>query len=305
MKGFYKKEFVQTKKVVKPIRPDMELKPEWQQDLTGALHDPPPVLRVHNARGLQEQAESRAAFFREHSFVLLNCPTQVKTWNTDPNAADNEIASIYGGEVEAALRAELFADGPPVRIKCPPYVIRRGEGVPNPYALSIHTDYGLTPDDFQANLDSYSATPELGLAWRERFERPDVLGEATLTCWRPTGMTGPVKHMPLAVLDPTTVNREDLVHFGVVGFSPAQVAPSSQLSVKYDPAQTWYYYPDMTTDEIIVFKAFEYFKGTDAPLKSCIHSAFKDPTAPEDAEKRQSCDFRVEVQYLDPEGSAA
>lgn len=50
-------------------------------------------------------------------------------------------------------------------------------------------------------------------------------------------------------------------------------------------------------DEVIAFKQFEYRKGdvADAPYRCAFHTAFKDPTAPSDAEERYSSEYRADV----------
>ena len=54
----------------------------------------------------------------------------------------------------------------------------------------------------------------------------------------------------------------------------------------------------MTTDEVLVFKNFEYFNGRDedgSTIRSCFHTAFTNPTTRATAETRHSAEYRVEV----------
>ena len=56
----------------------------------------------------------------------------------------------------------------------------------------------------------------------------------------------------------------------------------------------------MTTDEVLVFKNFESFKGRDegsSVVRSCFHTAFTHPGTPETAEPRHSAEYRVEVWF--------
>lgn len=103
---------------------------------------------------------------------------------------------------------------------------------------------------------------------------------------------------PLALLDPNTVEMDDVVPTALYGFT-ATKTPTSQASLKFNPAHQWYYYPNMTKDEVIVFKQFECFKGVDdqegAKYKTVMHTAIDDPTTPKDAEPRKSCEHRVGV----------
>ena len=57
----------------------------------------------------------------------------------------------------------------------------------------------------------------------------------------------------------------------------------------FNPRQRWYYFPDMTPDETIVFKAWD--SSPDAPI-GCLHAAFRDPFVPETATPRVSAETR-------------
>ena len=104
--------------------------------------------------------------------------------------------------------------------------------------------------------------------------------------------------MPLCVLDPNTVKREDVVSKHLEGFTPSGI-PAPNLAVKYNPDHRWYYYPDMTKDEALLFTQFDQEKGvdntqSDSRVLTNFHTAFKDPTAPEEnLEPRMSCEHRI------------
>jgi hypothetical protein len=81
------------------------------------------------------------------------------------------------------------------------------------------------------------------------------------------------------------------------------IAPDGQtthhLALRYNPAQRWYFYPEMTGDEVLAFKLCEFWKDEpDARPQNCFHTAFVDPATPADAEERQSCEHRVGVLIL-------
>src|SRR5207244_1464121 len=130
-------------------------------------------------------------------FVLLEAPTQVSDWGD----AD-QVASRYLPEVEAMVRERLFP-GRPLIIHQPPNVMRRGSGTAMPqYALGVHSDHGTTADDFQRNVEAFTS-PDTGARWRDGIEREEVQEFVALDFWRTTHMAGPLKHMPLALCDPT------------------------------------------------------------------------------------------------------
>ena len=68
------------------------------------------------------------------------------------------------------------------------------------------------------------------------------------------------------------------------------------MKLKQNPDHKWFYYPDMTNDETIAFIQFENSKEVPyTEVQSVFHTAFTDPATPADAEKRKSCEFRVEL----------
>ena len=252
-----------------------------------------PPVDIRDARPLQAGA-GEAAFLKEHGFVLLPHSSQVRDWDSGGATpyAQNDIARIYMPEIDAVIRQRLLP-GLSLEIEQGPYLVRRGPNA-NGYAQGIHNDYGLTPDDYQESLEAWS-TPEYAAAWRQRFDRRDVAGFMVINFWRTVYMDAPLKHLPLTVCDPRTVAPEDNVPAALVGFAP-NGKNTNQLSLRYSPRQQWWYYPDMTTDEVLAFKIFEYMKDSpNAAPDTCFHTAFADPTAPADAPPRNSCEHRAGV----------
>ena len=253
---------------------------------------PNPPTRIADARALQAQAASEAAFFEEHGFVLLNAPTRVTDWG---NA--EQVAELYLPEVEAMIRDRLFP-GRKLLAHQPPNVMRRGEGTATPqYGLGVHSDHGTTADDFQHNVEAFTS-PEIGAQWRASFERGEVEGFVSLDFWRTTNMAGPLKHMPLALCDPTSIEATDIIPTALEGIAPGG-GLTYHVSLARNEGQLWYYYPDMEPHEVLVFKLFQLMRNVeDQPWRACFHSAFEDPTAPADAQPRQSCEHRVSVMLL-------
>jgi len=166
-----------------------------------------------------------------------------------------------------------------------PEVVRRGPGTKNPgYNFAPHQDYGFTAEDW----------PLAGPEFHERLGRPDVRGLIVVNFWRPVRpMRGPVQKTPLAVCDPCSVRMEDIVPVNVCRDTMGYI---KMLDIAYNEDQRWYYYPDMTVDEVLVFKTFQYFKHQSGPeLNTCFHTAFQHPDAPPGAEERHSCEYRVRI----------
>jgi len=91
---------------------------------------------------------------------------------------------------------------------------------------------------------------------------------------------------------------DDVIPTALTGFLP-DGKETSQLSLRFNPAHKWFYYPNMTVDEVLVFKQFECIKGIDdledATFKTNFHTAVDDPNTPQNCEKRTSCEFRMQI----------
>ena len=257
----------------------------------------PVAVKIRDARQLQRAAAtgggfSEAGFFAEHSFVALEHRSSYRDWD-----ADDGLTRTYFPEIESIIRERLL---PGRRVEIPPVtnLLRRGPDTPNPfYGTVVHQDYGLNADDYEENVAAYG-TDAAARAWRDQYERDEVAGFLVINFWRTVHQDEPLRHLPLAVCDPYSVAPDDVVSTGLLNFTPTG-RPSNQLGLRHNPEQRWYYYPGMTTGEVLAFKNFQCFKDDARPtLRTCFHSAFEEPDAPADVAPRQSCEYRVGVFFL-------
>jgi hypothetical protein len=63
--------------------------------------------------------------------------------------------------------------------------------------------------------------------------------------------------------------------------------------VKFTPDHRWFYFPKMTADEALLLKCYD--SATDGRARFAPHTAFVDPTTPEDAPPRESIELRALV----------
>ena len=108
-----------------------------------------------------------------------------------------------------------------------------------------------------------------------------------INLWRPLR---PVERMPLAVCDASSVGSHDLVRT-LIGVKPGQPAgPYAGFNLAYNPAQRWYWYPDMQPGELLAFKLFD--SDRTRPHLTA-HTAFADPASREGAPTRLSIEVRT------------
>lgn len=259
-------------------------------------------IKMHNARKIQEKSNlSPAEFFEKHGFVLCNMPTKVQDWNEDYGKKDTDVSNIYHKEVETALREEIFPKGTEfVHIGQDEAVLRRGPSSNVKfYGSGVHQDYAFTPEHYKETSRSYMPDETIFREFDKNItphlEESDVF---SIVCfWRPINLEeGKVlMNNPICVLDCNSLEKEDIVKTKLFGFSTTGNA-MPQLTLKYNETQRWCYYPDMTNDEVLVFKQL-YYKKSDpnGAYKSCFHSAFADPREGWSGPSRQSTEHRVRL----------
>lgn len=249
-------------------------------------------IEIRDARALQRSAGSAAALFAEHGFALLDHRSAVRRWRPDADTPD-ELAPVYHPEIDALLRATLFA-GQRVEIDQRLGPVFRGGPEDSIYGKMVHHDYGPTAGDFALYLERTTSAEE-ARDWAARYEREEVVGCMVISCWRTFGMREPLRHLPLAICDPGTVAMADVVTL-------ADAVPGARhiAGLRFNPEQRWHHYPEMTSDELLAFKVFECRKDDPGPegLRSVFHAAVDDPSMPADAERRQSFEHRVMVTVL-------
>lgn len=112
---------------------------------------------------------------------------------------------------------------------------------------------------------------------------------ALFNIWR--CVSPPPQTCPLAVCDARTIDLTDEVP--VIAVTPVLgVGEYRHETTGYlhNPDHRWYYFPDMTVDEVIIFKAHD----TDASrARRVAHTAFDDPTCPAEAPARASVEARA------------
>ncbi len=111
---------------------------------------------------------------------------------------------------------------------------------------------------------------------------------AMYNIWR--AITPPPQDFPLAVCDARSVSPTDEVTVTAITEELQGNVVHDTMSYVHNPAHRWYYFPDMTGDEVIVFKS-----GDSDPTGAVrvAHTAFTDPTCPPRVSTRASVEMRA------------
>ncbi len=233
------------------------------------------VVTVEDARPLRDEVS-----LDREGFVLAQHRSAVQNF-FDPA----QVRGTYMHELEELL---LRLTGAAKVVASPGGVLRRSERSPG-----FGKDGSTVPARF-AHCD-YSPNPDGSSFWIERMLPPEEakarLGRryAIYNLWR--ALSDPPQDAPLAVCDARSMRPGDIV------WSDCIIDPPGMPELKFEnvvfrhsPDHRWCYFPDMTRDEVLVFKGYD----SDPGRATCVaHCAFDDPSCPDGSPPRESIDVRA------------
>ena len=228
-------------------------------------------IRVHDGRALDPAPDLEA-----HGFQLYRSPLQVR----DGDVATTRFLAQFADLVEAATGCR-FA-------RVLQYLRRNGhQGLPagqargfrpsdtgnvRGYASRVHGDFCPYVEDL---LDGHT----------------DGRHFAIFNAWRSMDLDAEIEVMPLALCDMNTVSADEMVCAdGWRTTEPRTRVVTYRLI--HAAAQCWYYFPKMTSDEVLVFKQYD-TRCEEANRRTAFHTPFADPGTREDAPLRRTIEVRV------------
>ncbi len=242
-------------------------------------YDPPPGQPVRS-----HEYENRKVFIQDgrpiadafsidrEGFALV--PHVTKTADLYDEA---ELKRSYYPETEALLKAETGAS----HVLIFDHTIRtshqrpRGVGLPREAVLRVHNDYTVK-----------SGPQRVRDLWPEEAEARLKKRFAIVNVWRP--IVGPLQQFPLALGDAASLHEEDVLATDLI--YPDRIGEI--YSIAYNPAQCWFYFPEMSRDEVVLIKTFD---SDPARARFSAHGAFADPNFPDPKVLRESIEIRALV----------
>ncbi len=196
-------------------------------------------------------------------FALMRWPTAA-----DFSDDDRIVATAYP-EAQAYLRgltgaAHVLILDHTVRSSAAGHI---GRGIVN----HAHNDY--TPASAMAHAARLATGA--GLTGPHRVMQVNI--------WRP--LSEPVLAAPLAVADGASVRPEDLILCPLI--YPDRRGEVYEL--RYHPDQTWFWFPEMMRDEVLVFKGHD---SDESAIRHVPHSAFALQGTGPDTPPRRSIEMR-------------
>jgi hypothetical protein len=144
-----------------------------------------------------------------------------------------------------------------------------------PPVKGVHNDY--TESSAPKRLREVVGDAEAEKRVRNRY--------AIIQVWRP--IRGAVMIDPLGICDGRTIPQQGFIR--VERRYPYRTGEVYHIA--YNPAHVWFYFPQMTRNEALVFKVFDTDAGK--PTRFTAHTAFDDPDTPPHAPPRESIETRT------------
>jgi hypothetical protein len=244
--------------------------------------DPPPgepwsnteheahLVTIHDVRPVASQVS-----LDREGFAVLHQQSAVHDfWDED------EIRRTYYPEAERVIAEQTGAS----KVFIFDHTLRRrvkgtedrSKGAPRQPATRVHVDHTANSGP-QRVRDFFGDDAERLLRGRVQV----------INLWRP--IRGPLRDAPLAMCDVESMAPEDLVASDLV----YQQRVGETYAVTYNPSHRWYYVPEMQPHEALLLKCYD--SKTDGRARFLPHTAFVDPTTPEDAPPRESIELRTLV----------
>jgi hypothetical protein len=235
-----------------------------QRRKTGADELKP--MTVRNGRLVTERLS-----LDEQGFVFVEHKTKVADFFDL-----EQLKSVYYPEVEQLIKSASGA----ARSVIFDHTLRSGDQTEREArlirepVLSAHNDY-----------TEWSGPNRLREVLPEEAESLLKRRFAIIQVWR--AINEPIQSNPLALADAKSVALDDFLI--AERRYPHRVGQTYRL--KYNPNHRWFYFPEMSRDEALVFKVYD--SDTDGRARFTPHTSFKDPASPANARPRQSIEVRA------------
>jgi hypothetical protein len=216
---------------------------------------------------------SRESFSLEREgFVLVNHETKLTNFYDE-----EEVRTIYYPEMERLVKQMTGASKVLIfdhTLRAADDATREEKQIGGP-VRNVHNDYTewSGPQRVRDLLPAEEAAERL----QNRF--------AVIQIWRP--IRKPVESSPLAIADARSLATKNLI--ATERRYPDRIGEIYHIT--FNPDHRWFYFPNMQTNEALVFKTYD--SATDGRARWTAHAAFDDPASASDAPPRESIEIRT------------
>ena len=270
-------------------RTDEEIKqtPQRSSDYGGT--SVPVEMTVIDARSAPQKMSLNV-----NSFELVNQTTSLATQDFYDDRS--KIVDVYYDEIAEAIKRATGA----AHVKVFHHQVRNQEkntGDPKNLNTSVQGyAMGIHSDSHPHSADALFRRMTTG-AGMKQYQTGRFL---YINAWRNIADT-PIQNNPLAVCDETSLVRPDDYITADLHMGPAETddmhIQQYRLLDRHADSHRWYYYSQMTKDELLLFKQFD--SDTTLSGRLCFHTAFVDPNSTNDSVVRESIEARAIAYFPD------
>jgi hypothetical protein len=229
----------------------------------------PLAVPIEDARRLID-----APTLDREGFALVHHTSKVSSFRDQ-----DEVQRVYGPEIRDLLLSLTGAD----------HVEIRGAGILR-FGEKSH-DSGQLNNSKPARFVHIDVSDATAQAQAERSSPPEgkaIRRVVQYNVWRV--LSKPPQDVPLAVCDARSLSPDDLIFADAMFDKDGEIVFSFEgLVVRHNPAQRWYFFSDMRSDEALVFKTHDSDLGR---AHHVPHGAFDNPACPSDTPPRASIEMR-------------
>jgi len=207
-----------------------------------------------------------------HGFVFADHVTRVKDFTDEA-----ERKRVYDLEVQTLIKKHSGASDVVVfdhTIRVSDEEMQKAVNA-RPTVKGVHNDY--TESSAPRRLREIVGDAEAERRFKKRW--------AIIQVWRP--IRGKVLVDPLGICDGRSIPRQGFIRVE----RRYKDRTGEVYHISHNPAHDWYWFPQMTREEAMVFKVFD--SDASMPSRFTAHSAFDDPATPADAPPRESIETRT------------
>lgn len=233
------------------------------------------AVRISNARTLEPDLDREGFALVPHTSSIVDFDLIQDDAEVDQRYID-EMADLLA-QVTAATQTFMLGRGKR----------RYGEGAKDKLAPLSNAKPARYPHADNTDASATGLVEMVG-AFVDGIDLTAYSRYALYNMWR--AVSEPPQDFPLAVCDARTVTPQDEVTVTAITVEKdTGEITHDTTGYLYNPAHRWYYYRDMTPEEVLVFKAHD----TDRRRSIRVpHSAFTDPTCPAGVPTRASVEMR-------------
>lgn len=234
----------------------------------------------------------------DHGFVLATRPSSVGDFYDN-----DEVEATYVAEAEAAIASLTGAD----KVVSRGWMCRNSGELEARQVENYQHNGGIQPPAAEAHVDftRESAKAVADATYAERFpDAPPYRRFLFTSLWR--SFSPPPQDWPLAVCDGSSVGRDEGTANALVvvdeipdretmlgDLEPGQALITADV-FRYNPDHRWWYFSNMTRDEVILLK---FYDSDESRVHRTPHTAFRDRSF-DNPNVRESIELRSVAFFL-------